>query len=206
MLLHYADGDVIFDPADATYALVIRNGETWVGYCPWCGRNLRQQRVMFPDWTAVREAWQPDDGLRAIRLPDARNEDWTTIVNSINRNEAWATEYTENGEKIEMPDDVREIMARSNEVSALWRIELGERVIVNAHFFAPGEIEFDVDPSEVSGRFDVENAPSRFMHVCLFIRHIGDASGSRVEISAEGLSGPVLMTFDPIAGVFVLPS
>jgi hypothetical protein len=109
----------------------------------------------------------------------------------------WTASYAEGGDAVEMPDDVAVIMARSPTVSSLWRIDIGGRVIVNT-YFAPDEMEFDVDPREVRGQ-------EEFALVCDFVRSIGALAGGRVEVSAEGSSGPLVTSFDPATGEITQP-
>lgn len=152
-----------------------------------------------PQWKEVREDWLPGDGLRDINFPDAYTEaagvddaEWQKLVDWIRSRSEWTANYAEDGDAVEMPDDVAVIVARSPTVSVLWQIDIGRGVIVNT-YFAPGEIEFDVDPREVRGR-------KEFALVCDFVRSIGALAGRRVEVSAEGSSGPVVMSFDPATG------
>jgi hypothetical protein len=151
----------------------------------------------YPQWDAVREDWLPGDGLRDINFPDAWVEpgvddvEWQRLVDWIWSRPEWTATYTEDGEAVEMPD-VRTVMERFERVSPLLQINIGRGVIANG-YFAPGEIEFDVDPREVGGQDD-------FALVCDFLRSIGDVVGRRVDVSVEGSTGPVLMSFEPSSG------
>ena len=154
-----------------------------------------------PRWEEVREDGLPDNGLREIIFPDAyaeaggvENAEWQKLVDWIRSCSDWTVSYAEGGDAVEMPGDVAEIMERSPTVSTLWRIDIGRGVIVNT-YFAPGEIEFDVDPREVRGQ-------TEFALVCDFVRSIGALARRRVEVSAEGSNGPVIMSFDPATGEF----
>ena len=157
-----------------------------------------------PQWEEVREDWLPDDGLRDINFPDAYVEaggleiaEWQKLVDWIRARSEWTVSYAEGGEDVEMPSDVAVIMETSLSVSTLWRIDIGRGVIVNT-YFAPGEIEFDVDPREVRGQ-------EEFALVCDFVRSIGALAGRRVEVSAEGSSGPLVMSFDPATSEITQP-
>ena len=155
-----------------------------------------------PEWEDVREDWLPDDGLREINFPDAyaagvEHAEWQRLVDWVRSRTDWTASYAEGGDAVEMPDDVAVIMARSPTVSSLWRIDIGRGVIVNT-YFAPDEMEFDVDPREVRGQ-------EEFALVCDFVRSIGALAGRRVEVSAEGSSGPLVMSFDPATGEITQP-
>jgi hypothetical protein len=151
----------------------------------------------LPQWDAVQEDWLPGDGLRDINFPDAWVEpgvdvvEWQKLLDWIRSRPEWRVTYTEDGAPVDMPD-VRGVMERIETVLPLLKIEIGRGVTVNG-FFAPGEIEFDVDPREVHGQGD-------FALVCSFVRSIGDVVGRQVEVSAEGSTGPVIMRFEPSTG------
>ena len=156
-----------------------------------------------PRWKEVRDDWLPGDGLRDVNFPDAYGEagmgyaEWQKLVDGIRSRSEWTTSFAEGGDAVEMPDDVAAIMARSPEISVLWRIDIGRGVIVNT-YFAPGEVEFDVDPGDVRGH-------KEFALVCDFVRSVGSLAGRRVDVSAEGSSGPLVMSFDPATGDITQP-
>ena len=72
--------------------------------------------------------------------------------------------YSRDNRPAELPAHVAQVFAIRSESSPLLSVEF-EGVLANCHFFAPGEIEFDIDPREVRGQERLD-ALIGFMH-CL---------------------------------------
>ena len=139
-----------------------------------------------------RGIWLPDDGLRNLNIPET-DDGGQSVVEMIRARPDWATNYTENGEDVAMPQAVS-IIARRIDTSHLWQITLPRAVVANCRF-VPGLLDIDFDPREIRGQED-------FDVVCDFIRAVGVAAGERVDVTPEGLDDQVILSFDPATGQF----
>ncbi len=66
------------------------------------------------------------------------------------------------------------------------------RLSINCHFFTTEEIEFDIDPREITGESD-------FQALTEFMRFVGLKLSRRVALTPEGGPDEMLLEYDPIS-------
>jgi hypothetical protein len=140
----------------------------------------------------LRALWEQDEGaVRDIVIRDATVQEWQRVVTAIRR-AGWAVDYREDAEPAPMPDDVRAVFAATGSRACRWRIQVGQRLWINCHFFDPAEIEFTFDPREVTNQQEMDS-------LCVFMRTVGRAVEKPVRVYVEGFDPrpPSDMEYDP---------
>jgi len=67
-----------------------------------------------------------------------------------------------------------------------------DHVRVNCHFFGPGQIEFDIDPREITD-------PAAFTLLLNFMVDVGAAVEKEVRLTPENAPDHVLLRYNPAA-------
>ena len=114
-------------------------------------------------WETVRAEFAFDGSWRDIYVLGTNIATWERMLDGI-RAKGYNLKYSRDNRPAELPAHVAQVFAIRSESSPLLSVEF-EGVLANCHFFAPGEIEFDIDPREVRGQERLD-ALIGFMH-CL---------------------------------------
>jgi len=102
------------------------------------------------DWAALASDFSPDGSLRDIHILDSTREDWQAILDAV-RHAGFSLRFLVDSDPAQLPDRVADIFAMQ-EHNAL-SLQIGSSgVWVHCHSFADYEIEFNIDPREVSGQ------------------------------------------------------
>ena len=118
-------------------------------------------RVGTPiDWSEIRPAFEFDGTLRDIYVRATTAEDWQAVWEFL-RSAGIVLRYEVGGADAALPDDVKQLLDIEG-APHLLSIELGG-MLINCHFYGASEIEFDLDPREVTGAETAEQL-FRFMH------------------------------------------
>lgn len=144
---------------------------------------------MALEWEAIAADFEPDGSFRDVYVIDTTVEDWQRLVTFI-RQWGWWHAYEEDGHATRLPSDVREIFGRRSRVSVLLRLRPFRLLNINCHFFGEDEIEFDLDPREVSGQEGLDE-------LCAFVRTVGRALERRVIVTLENSQEVELMAYEP---------
>jgi hypothetical protein len=139
-------------------------------------------------WEDVSEDWRPDGALRDVYVFDATEADWQRVVDAVRGR--WSSTYQVDGQAAQMPEAVREIFRAASSQRPLWQIKLRDGIVANCHFFGGEEIEFDLDPREVSSQLDLDV-------VCEFLRVVGQATAKPSVLSAENSPDLPIARYDP---------
>jgi hypothetical protein len=137
----------------------------------------------------VQTDWEPDGALRDIYVQATSEEDWQRVVDVI-RSRSWPSEYTEDGDSVEMPALVGEIFRHTGRAAVLWQIHPTSAINVNCHFFTTEEIEFDLAPREIVGQAELDV-------VCEFVRTIGQVTDKPVVVCWENMPDAPTMVYEP---------
>ena len=127
------------------------------------------------DWTLLKPA--ADDGaLCDILVFDATETDWQRVIDAL-RNWTPLPIYKRNGQVLPLPDQVSNLLADPEGGHLLAVTANG--VTFNCHFFDRDQIEFDIDPREVTdtGKAEVVSA---------FMALLGETTGKMVFLNEEG--------------------
>lgn len=127
------------------------------------------------DWTLLKPA--ADDGaLCDILVFDATEADWQRVIDALR---SWTPipTYKRDGQVLPFPEQVSNLLADPEVGHLLAVTENG--VGFNCHFFDRDEIEFDIDPREVTDAGKAET-------VARFVTLLGNITGKEVVLTEEG--------------------
>src|SRR5438094_9223626 len=99
------------------------------------------------DWQRVETEFEWDGSLRDLYILDADVEVWQRVVDTL-RSSEYPCCYRVDGNECPLPEDVEDIFKKRHEASFLLSID-AESILLNCHFFAEEEVEFDLDPREL---------------------------------------------------------
>ena len=139
-------------------------------------------------WETVRVEFVFDGSWRDIYVLGTNIATWERMLDGI-RAKGYNLKYSRDDRPAELPVHVAQVFAIRSESSPLLSVEF-EGVLANCHFFAPGEIEFDIDPREVRGQERLD-ALIGFMH-CL-----AEAVGKEALLTAENSPDIVIFRVRP---------
>jgi hypothetical protein len=150
------------------------------------------------DWTLLKPA--ADDGaLCDILVFDATQTDWQQVIDALR---SWTPLpiYKRDGQALPLPEEVNSVLA-DPEVGYLLTVT-ANGVGFNCHFFDRDEIEFDIDPREVTDAGKAETVEG-------FMTLLGTVTGKAVVLTEEGgrlaalQHGAAIGRWVPETGTFV---
>lgn len=147
----------------------------------------------------LRACWAEDDGaLSDIYVPGAKTGDWQRAIDTTTAQ--WPSTYTEDAEPAPLPDDVGVVFQHAQSRACLLRIEVTPLISLNAHFFTPEEVEFDLDPRAVRDQVALDA-------VTEFVRTLGQTLSRPVYIGCESAAPRPMeyMRYEPTSDSFVTP-
>lgn len=139
-------------------------------------------------WDEVSEDWRSEGELRDLYVFETTEEEWQRVVDAVRTR--WPSAFLADGQPAEMPAGVPQIFEMALSQALLWRIALREGLSANCHFFVREEIEFDVDPREVSSQRGLDA-------VCEFVRIVGQAASKAVVLTMESSPELVIASYEP---------
>lgn len=148
---------------------------------------MTDERLPIP-WKDLRRAFNFDGSLRDIVVLEADRQLWQQTIDYVRQLNCAGSVRLDEGAP-PLPDDVGNIFALSAQGEARLSIDLG-RIRVNCFFFADDEIEFDLDPREVTSEEDATSLLG-------FMRGLGEAAGRNVHLTEENAHDWRWLTFDP---------
>ena len=132
------------------------------------------------DWQQVAAEFEWDGSLRDLYVLDTDAAVWQEALDFL-RAAGYPLTYSEDSVETELPTEVAVILRRRLEKHTMLSVDV-QGIHIACHFFYAGEIEFDIDPREVSDE-------ARFGHLCEFIRGVGKRLGRSVILTPEMCGG-----------------
>ncbi|OZC01612.1 hypothetical protein [Rubricoccus marinus] len=139
------------------------------------------------EWEKVQLAFEWDGSWRDIYVLDSSLDDWQRLLDFLRTSRYNLTFKRASVEPI--PVHAAEAFGGPDDVRPLLQIDV-DGIVVNSHFFAKEEIEFDLDPREVEVSADAEA-------VFEFMAGIGRALSKPVILTPENMSELALIAYDP---------
>ena len=129
-------------------------------------------------WETVAEDFVPDGSLRDVFVSGTDLSDWQRVVQYL-LGSGLALRLTLNDEPADLTaDGVEELFAAQEEASVLLTIDIAGMQL-NCHFFWPADIEFDLDPKEVT--------ETNFAALLEFMRSVGSRLEKDVVLAPENM-------------------
>ncbi|MCA0869961.1 hypothetical protein LCL97_03950 [Seohaeicola saemankumensis] len=135
-------------------------------------------------YSDLSEEFEVDGSLRDIYVLNTSVSDWNRLLQLTPDLGGFA--YFCDGEEAPLPTDANLLFGDFNH-SHLLRFSLG-RPTINTHFFVEDEIEFDLDPSEITSQSDLDL-------VLDFFARIGRGIGRDIRITPENASDVVYLHY-----------
>lgn len=145
---------------------------------------------MMVDWDKCRADFEWDGSWRDIYVHGTCLSDWDQLLGAL---PSWQCEieFTGNGQSVSLPASSEAIFAQRAEHALLLRVNAAG-ILLNAHFYSPDEIEFDLDPREVQTARDMEALTT-------FMARLGDLLRKRVTLTPENGPEDPILEYDPAA-------
>ncbi|MFK8250335.1 hypothetical protein [Ancylobacter terrae] len=142
----------------------------------------------FPAWHEVAEEFEFNGSWRDIYVRDAGPAGWQVVLDAIRARNP-PPRFLVDGEPADMPARIEDVFALAQTASALLSVQVGA-ALANCHFFWNDDIEFDIDPREITGKGDFE-ALARFM------LWLGELTGRPVVLTPENSREDVILICPP---------
>lgn len=132
------------------------------------------------DWPQIKAEFEWDGSLRDLYVLDTDAILWQKALDFL-RATGHPLTYLEDGAETDLPAEVAHIFRRRLEAGTLLSADV-RGLRINCHFFTQEQIEFDIDPREISDEV-------WFGHPCEFIRGIGRSLARSVLLTPEMSGG-----------------
>jgi hypothetical protein len=146
------------------------------------------------NWDDVRQDFDWDGSLRDIYVLDVGLSGWRGLWRLLKQATAWRITYQVDGNSVGLPDDVEVPLRLRPNAAALVSVFLGN-VRFNSHFFDDGDIEFDLDPREVTDQTALDA-------VLTFMREVGQATSANVLLTPENMPAVPMIRYDSTTNTF----
>ncbi|WP_017580182.1 hypothetical protein [Nocardiopsis valliformis] len=141
-------------------------------------------------WDDVKDLFDPHTmgSLPDLRIPDTTVNDWQTLLHLVVER-GWRHRYSEGDAVAPLPQAQTVLSRPADAECPRLRVWPSDGVLAIFCFYAPDEIDFDVDLRELQGqeRLDV---------LCGFLAEIGRRLGKPVLMDPEGDYGHPVLGFD----------
>src|ERR1043165_2712303 len=144
------------------------------------------------EWDACRQYFKEDSALRDIYIHKTSIEDWRVLFEIVRAN--FNVEYFIDGSPCQIPLAVDAAFAARNESHTMLRFYVGGITVV-CHFFTVEQIEFDIDPREVTSK-------ESFDELLGFIRKLGQTVNKAVVLTYENDELHPFISFESEFGEF----
>jgi len=137
-------------------------------------------------WDTVKSEFAWEGSWRDICVRDTGLREWGAATKAV-RAAGIREQFMVDGVTARMPDDVARVFEKRSETGALWTLFV-TGVQLNCHFFDPSEIEFDLDPREVTGQAQLDG-------IIGFMLLLSEATISPTLLTPENMHhGPIIRT------------
>lgn len=135
-----------------------------------------------------QRAFYVDGSLRDIYVHGTTVQDWQKLLTFL-RSSAYSLELIGGGQQGPIPEQVEDIFLFAHTDGVTLRMDTAH-LALNCHFYTSQEIEFDLDPRDMSS----EQQIARLLD---FLRTIGRLLHKAVVLTPENASWVPLFRFDP---------
>lgn len=140
------------------------------------------------DWPSQKADFEPDGALRDIYIQNATIDDWRRVV-AVILDGRFRARLERGGASVAVPPRFESLFEPDER--HLLTFSVGDAVLA-CHFFTPDEIEFSLDPAEVS--------ESVLESLLAFMIELGDATGKPVIVSPENAARVPIFEYGPREG------
>lgn len=143
------------------------------------------------DWEQARVDFEFDGSWRDIYLFNTSTADWQKMLTALRTSPYLAT-FPECSPQAGLPDsflDAEQIFSQENGKRPLLQVEAGS-FQANCHFFSSTDIEFDIDPRQITGQRDLDD-------LIRFMKWLAQAVGREVLLTLENCPDAVILKVFP---------
>lgn len=140
------------------------------------------------DWTTLQLLFAWDGSWRDLYVLDTDIRDWQGLIDRLRLRDTHLT-FSLDGVQQPLPSDLQAVFAAREQASPLLSIFL-DHVQINCHFFDPSQIEFDIDPREITDA-------AAFRHLLNFMDVVGSILHKEVRLTPENAPDIVLLRYNP---------
>jgi hypothetical protein len=138
------------------------------------------------NWNQYQKEFEWDGSYCDLYILDTDLSHWQKVVDFLRVSEYRITFKVDN-QLAALPEDVAEIFHKRNETGVLLTIEV-DGLFINCHFFTEDEIEFDLDPREISSE-------EKLSHLFLFMKKTGGHLQKEVRLTPENHQEGVIFKY-----------
>ncbi len=106
------------------------------------------------NWDNIHWIFKPDGLLRDIYIQETSLSDWNKVIDILN-SEYDLTYFSEN--KIDKKEVFEYLQDETGEIECKTVSINIKNITINCHFFLIDQIEFDIDPSEIKSKSELDN-------------------------------------------------
>ena len=143
-------------------------------------------------WETCKNEFAWDGSLRDIYVLNTTIDDWRQLFAKLLVYYKFSFQVDEN--PLSFPNKVDEVFAIRTRKNVLLNLAVGSTSAA-CHFFTPDEVEFDIDPRQVTSQSDLNSLLD-------FLRLIGITTNKPVLLSPENLPDKPIMIYNPRTGQF----
>jgi hypothetical protein len=143
---------------------------------------------MIP-WQTCQNDFKRDGSLRDIYVLQPTIDDWRVLFNKLSI--SYKFSFWIDGKVEPFPASVDDVLSNSMQASTLLNFKVGT-ILVACHFFTPDEIEFNIDPKEITSQSDLDV-------LLKFLRFVGNTVNKPVLLTPENLIASPIISYDPLA-------
>ncbi len=144
------------------------------------------------NWEQCKKDFEFDGTWRDIYILNTNSDDWNKFLKSL-LNSKYETKFWIDGEVAKEITSIQEALEIQNHASPYMLIDaLG--VQIACHFFTDEEIEFDIDPRQVSNQQDLDA-------VINFMIFLGDLLQKKAILTPENTPNLIVIDYNPKTGL-----
>lgn len=147
------------------------------------------------DWTLYQKIFEVDGTLRDIYVLNTSITDWQKTLDWL-RTSPYQLTFRGPHDEIALPERIETIFEARDDtgdhITSFLSVKIGS-CILNCHFFWEKDIEFDLDPREISSVADVNQ-------VFEFMEHLARTVEKPAILTPESVEEVALFCFDPLVG------
>jgi hypothetical protein len=143
------------------------------------------------DWTTLQSLFTWDGSYRDLYIFATDIHDWQRLIDGLRTRDMQLT-FSLDGVVQPLPPSLQAVFAAREYASPFLSIVL-DHIQINCHFFGAGQIEFDIDPREITDTVALSN-------LLTFMDAVGSILQKEVRLTPENLADVVLLRYNPATG------